>query len=929
MLRAVLLIFVTAFLFACSSGSSGGRSNSGPTGPEKPEPEPGASFILGGTVSGLTGQLILSNGLDNNFAVISRNGLFAFPNKIPSGELYNVRVESRPSDQVCEVINSRNFLVRDTDNIRVYCARAVERPVVFNRPVNLNLNKLVLSSNHQRLGSATTPALRESGNSLLVFDNSYVALSVIPTGAGAKEPEPILLSHVHDMREYLAAPQAEKQPIVIDLDSTIEALLLLEPTIATAVMERARLGRVEMQALLEELLATLATTPEYQSLGDKIHSLVGAQKTLWNHGGELNEPLHALVQRAAEVLLESPAQVGFSAESVPGSGVQITTRQETSGDLWLDLRNYASRTVSVQSPKFTAIYLPKTADDNATAGSGTVTSLKIAGGLPAQESMQVTITGPGALGTLVDTRKSAFAQALVRSGTEQHFFPSVNLMLGLLDPLNFDLSECLETEYGLAISALVGQVSDVTSSRQYSAAFNKVFDGLRGRLIGTASDQKLLQEMFACEKFGVGSYIETQEKLALAKNQVKDLLRVARAAYSPTSNSLELLADPGMTLFTASIAVTAVDTSWSYSNKLQLRVAATRTTAAPDQTIRLQASCVDPSANHAAVACDIGWDFGNGFVKPPQNFATGLSEESYAYANEGNYLVKVTAKRPEGVEVSQSLNILVQAPKPRILVKKSDGTPLNSNAGILDFGLVALGSNATLDFMVTNDGTAPLIVDDILSSNAVFSAVPSTFTLAAKESRLVQARFNPDAVQKYSARLDIINNGADVERQIFQLNLKGEAYLSGSPANGGWSLVQNGVTSNFVVQRAKVDLALDEHLVIRIFGSASSEFPQLLLTVPDYQPGRDGRYSLDDTEVSGCKGSFVLNTPENTYCTATHAAVSQPLTGSVQITHLANGQKTIEYRFDAALNAVSCGNVDVSQCPKVQLEGTASFSTSF
>lgn len=927
MLRTILLAFASVVLFACSSGSSSGRSNNGPPGPEKPEPEPGTSFILGGAVSGLTGQLILSNGLDNNFAVINRDGLFAFPSQIPSGELYNVRVESRPSDQICEVINSRNFLVRDTDNIRVYCARAVERPVVFNRPVNLNLNKLVLSSNHQRLGSNTSPALQESGNSLLVFDNSYVSLSVLPSNAS--EPEPILLAHVHDMREYMAASEAERRPIVLNRDSTIKALLLLEPTIATAVMERARLARADMKDLVEDLLTALATTPEYQNLSDKIHSLIGAQKTLWNHGGELNEPLYALVQRAAEVLLETQAQVSFSQESVPGSGVEITTRQEASGDLWLEVRNYASRTVTVQLPKFAAIYLPKTADDNATPGSGTVTSLRITGGIAAQESLQVNFTGPGALGTVTDSRKPAFIQALIRSGTEQHFFPSVNLMLGLLDPLHFDLSECLETEYDLSVSALQNLVSDVAAPGQYSVAYNKVFDGMRGRFIGSGSDQKLMQEMFACEKFGVGSYIETQDKLNLAKNQVRDMLRVARTAYNPVANPLELFADPGMTLFTASIAATAVDSTWIFSNKLQLQVVAAPTNAAPDQSIRFQASCMDPSSNNALVACDIGWEFGDGFIKLPQNFAAGLSEEAYAYTNEGNYLVRVTAKRPEGVQVSQSLNIVVQATKPRILVKKSDGTPLNPDTGILDFGLVTLGSHTILDFTVTNDGTAPLIVDNIVSSDAVFSATPTAFTLAAKESRLVQLRFTPAAAQKYSGRIDIINNGADPERQIFQLALTGEGFLQGSPANGGWSLVQNGVTSNFVVQRAKVDLVQDGKWVIRIFGSATGEFPQILLNVSDYQPGVNRIYTLDDTASEGCKGSFILNAPENTYCTATHAAVSQPLTGSVQVTHMANNQKTIQYQFDAALNAITCGNIDTAQCPKVRVEGTASFSAPF
>lgn len=921
MFRAIVFAFLLASLFACSSGSSNGRKSGDPSGPGKPDPEPGASYILGGSVIGLTGQLILSNGIDNEFAVVTRNGIFAFPKKIPSGELYNVRVESRPSDQICEVSNSKNFLIRDTSNVIVYCARAVERRVEFNRPINLNLSKLVLASNYQRLGATTSPALQESNNSLQVFDNSYVALNVIPLNG--TDPEPILLAHVHDMREYLAAPEAEKRPIQLNVDSTIEALLLMEPTIATAFVERTLASPQALKSKLETILAVVEVTPEYKNLSDKIYSLIAAQKSLLTHGGELNEPLHALVRQVAKELLLTPAQVGFAGESVPASGVALTPRRLASGGLAIDLDNYASRTVAIQSDKFDTLYLAKKTTG---AADGPQATMVIPSGVPAQEALQIVINGPGSFGEVSTARSNAFAKAVVRSGTEQHFFPSVNLMLGLIDPANFRLSDCLLAEYEATVAALLGSVDGVADSSQYSAAYNKLFDQLRTRFIGSASDQKLLQEMFACEKFGVGSYIETQQKLNLAKTQVKDLLKVARAAYEPAQNQLDLFANPGMTFFTASIANTSMETSWTYSNNLQLQVVAVPVKAAPGQLVKLQATCLDPSDNNKKVACNIGWDFGDGIVKPAQHFATGFSEENYAYVDEGDYQVTVTARRDEGVQVNQLLSISIRSPRPEIVVGKSDGTPLDNGTGTLDFGLVPVGASASdVTFIVTNAGTAPLTIDEIASSNSAFTLEPSDLVLQPQQSRVVQIRFAPNAVQKYTAIIDIINDTATLDNQIFRLTLTGEGYLEGQPANGGWSVIQNGVTANFVVQRAKVDYLQEGRLAIRIFGSSSSEFPQILLNVPGYQPGQNKSYVLDDTGANGCNGSFVLASPENSFCTSTHPAVSSPITGTIEVTNLTNGQKTVRYRFDAALNAIACGRLDVSQCEILKIDGTASF----
>src|ERR1700729_969312 len=63
-----------------------------------------ASYSVGGTVSGLSGTVVLQdNGGDN--VSVSANGSFTFPTSLASGAGYNVTVKSYPSGQTCTLAN--------------------------------------------------------------------------------------------------------------------------------------------------------------------------------------------------------------------------------------------------------------------------------------------------------------------------------------------------------------------------------------------------------------------------------------------------------------------------------------------------------------------------------------------------------------------------------------------------------------------------------------------------------------------------------------------------------------------------------------------------------------------------------------------------------------------------------------------------------
>lgn len=84
-----------------------------------------ASYLLGGTVTGLTGSgLTLDNGAGETLAIVA-DGEFAFLAPLPEGASYEVRVSAQPRapSQVCTIANATGTIdANDVTNIRVTCA---------------------------------------------------------------------------------------------------------------------------------------------------------------------------------------------------------------------------------------------------------------------------------------------------------------------------------------------------------------------------------------------------------------------------------------------------------------------------------------------------------------------------------------------------------------------------------------------------------------------------------------------------------------------------------------------------------------------------------------------------------------------------------------------------------------------------------------
>ena len=102
-LPATLLSF---FLVSCGSNN----------------PQTVNTYSVGGTVSGLSGTLVLQNNGGNNFTRTA-NGSFTFSTRVTSGSSYNVTVLSQPLGQTCTVTNGSGAIrSANVTNVLVACS---------------------------------------------------------------------------------------------------------------------------------------------------------------------------------------------------------------------------------------------------------------------------------------------------------------------------------------------------------------------------------------------------------------------------------------------------------------------------------------------------------------------------------------------------------------------------------------------------------------------------------------------------------------------------------------------------------------------------------------------------------------------------------------------------------------------------------------
>lgn len=114
-----LLLFCSMAGLLAGCGGGGGRGGGGPPPPPPPPPAP-TSYTVGGSVSGLSGTLILQNNGGNNLTV-STNGAFTFPQSVSSGAMYGVTVATQPVGQTCSIANATGNATANITSVSVTC----------------------------------------------------------------------------------------------------------------------------------------------------------------------------------------------------------------------------------------------------------------------------------------------------------------------------------------------------------------------------------------------------------------------------------------------------------------------------------------------------------------------------------------------------------------------------------------------------------------------------------------------------------------------------------------------------------------------------------------------------------------------------------------------------------------------------------------
>ncbi len=159
---AVLLsVSLVAFLAGCSSGGSGGTTQT----------QTPATYTIGGTVSGLSGSgLVLQDNGGNNLT-ITGNGSFAFTTAITSGGAYSVSVLTQPSSptQTCSVTNGSGTATANVTNVQVACSAPTY--MIGGTVSGLSGSGLVLQDN--------------GGNNLAIAGNGSFTFTTAITSGGA------------------------------------------------------------------------------------------------------------------------------------------------------------------------------------------------------------------------------------------------------------------------------------------------------------------------------------------------------------------------------------------------------------------------------------------------------------------------------------------------------------------------------------------------------------------------------------------------------------------------------------------------------------------------------------------------------------------------------------------------------------------------
>lgn len=136
-------------------------------------------YTVGGTVSGLTGSVVLqNNGSDNH--EVSSDGEFTFPTSAKPGARYAVTIYTQPSGQTCTVTDGVGTVSnRNIDNVGVRCL--TNTTTLSSSVSNLALSVNDVATHAALTGTPRLITIRNTGDSAAT-NVVYSLSSALPSG---------------------------------------------------------------------------------------------------------------------------------------------------------------------------------------------------------------------------------------------------------------------------------------------------------------------------------------------------------------------------------------------------------------------------------------------------------------------------------------------------------------------------------------------------------------------------------------------------------------------------------------------------------------------------------------------------------------------------------------------------------------------------
>lgn len=903
-----LFLSVAVFAITAGCGSGGGGSSSNQPPPPPPPPPVADKFTLGGTAIGLSGPVTINNGTEN--LTIETDGEFSFPQKLERSTVYSVTIVSLPNLQLCDVRNSKNFISRDQFNLVVECAAMADANLDLNNPILAKIaNQIRIISNYQAKGGLGEPPVNFPSTTIRVFHNTFVSVT---TG----DNKLIFLTFIDDV---------SKGGFALNSSTTATALMLLEPSIRLALLDR-NYSQSQMDIFLE----SMAATSEHSQLTALIETIVTDQGFLNLSGGNqsLASALGALLLRAAEYLVQESA---FTQQSAPAkplspvrksssdlveeiSGVRFTRISDTTDSIEMESQNKRQRLVNLSSTLFQRQQLRPEA----------LYDFQIEKPDLLNNTLEVAVNGPGALGSLREANKNAFINASIASVVHEYFLRNLNGLLGLVQPQSFRVGDCFDVA---SLDSFVSQVATQYKNTgpllafNYQPAFRDIINISRARAMATSinDDTNFITQLLSCNKFGTGVFINGSKQYARANIEL--ILALLNTTYLSSDTSVDLLEYPNLHGLGQAISQSYADASWSISNELTLGISVNPSQLAVGEPAEFNGVCEDPDTN-TETPCAIVWDFGD-------SGSDAGSSVQHIYSLPGNYLVNALATGEAGATSQQQLPVKVNALAPNIQVKTATGLNVPDGGTAVDFGSTRFNFTKQSYFVVTNSGNVDLMVDSVTIADENFGLTGANsipFTLAKGGTENVYVEYSPTSPQQQTAGLTISSN--DPDQTLLTVNLSGRG-------KGEYTLIHSEDGESTVsVTLARTELTYDggnKTLFFTLYGDPVKDYPQLNFRWRNFDPVANGEgeheYFLSGpgSECDALVINSDLSQPQaekNQFCT-NPAHADGVFGGSVTLTEGADNMKILHFDFTAVQTPFAC----LSNCDWVDISGAISFDS--